>query len=297
VGTATHGQSLETTLAQVVADHLGVDVDDVSIHQGDTDAVPYGQGTGGSRSAVMGGAAVAKAATELRSKVVAVAAHLLEADPNDLVTAGGAVSVRGTPSRSLSFADVATAAYANGALPASIGPGLEVVTRHESALPFTLANACHMCACEVDVDTGLVTIVRYAVSEDCGVMINPMVVEGQIAGGVVQGVAGVLYEHLVIDGDGTPRTTTLADYLLPAATDVPVIRYGHVETPSPSPGGFKGMGEGGVLGSVPAVFNAVSDALAPLGIVPTRQPLGPSEIVDLLVQADDAGKAGDLSVR
>jgi carbon-monoxide dehydrogenase large subunit len=142
-----------------------------------------------------------------------------------------------------------------------------------------------VCTCEVDVATGQVELLRYIVSEDCGPMINPSVVEGQIDGGTVQGIGGALYEHLVYDEDGNPVTTTFLDYLLPTAADVPVIEHGHVETPGPGPGGYKGVGEGGAIGAPPAVVNAVADALAPLGVVITDQPLTPSRIVALLESA------------
>jgi carbon-monoxide dehydrogenase large subunit len=134
----------------------------------------------------------------------------------------------------------------------------------------------------VDVETGAVTLLRYIVSEDCGPMINPNVVEGQIAGGVIQGVGGALLEHLAFDEDGNPLATTFADYLIPSAAEVPSIEYGHIETPSPGPGGYKGVGEGGAIGAPPAVVNAVADALAPFGVTPTRLPLSPSRIVALL---------------
>ena len=151
--------------------------------------------------------------------------------------------------------------------------------------PTIWANASHVCTCEVDVTTGAVTNDRYIVSEDCGPMINPNVVEGQIAGGSVQGIGGALFEHLVYDEDGNPLATTFMDYLLPTATDVPVIEYGHIETPAPGPGGFKGVGEGGAIGAPPAVVNAVADALAPLGVEITRLPLTPAAIVDLIESA------------
>jgi carbon-monoxide dehydrogenase large subunit len=163
-------------------------------------------------------------------------------------------------------------------------PGLEVVARYKSP-PVMYSNACHACTCEVDVASGHVTLTRYVVSEDCGVMINPMVVEGQIAGGVVQGIGGVLYEHLVYDDDGNPLATTFLDYLLPTAAEVPVIEYGHVETAASTPGGHKGMGEGGAIGSVPAVFNAVADALSPLGVRLSRLPLDPSTIMAAIEDA------------
>ena len=143
-------------------------------------------------------------------------------------------------------------------------------------------NATHVCTCEVDVETGRVQLLRYIVSEDCGPMINPNVVEGQIAGGVVQGIAGVLFEHLAVDDAGNPLATTFVDYLVPSAAEVPPIEFGHVESPSPGPGGFKGVGEGGAIGAPPAVVNAVADALAPFGVTITRLPLTPARIVELL---------------
>jgi carbon-monoxide dehydrogenase large subunit len=143
-------------------------------------------------------------------------------------------------------------------------------------------NATHLCTCEVDVATGRVTLLRYIVSEDCGPMINPNVVEGQIAGGVVQGIGGVLFEELSYDDDGNPVATTFMDYLLPTAAEVPLIEYGHIETPSPGPGGYKGVGEGGAIGAPPAVVNAVADALSPFGVTVTRLPLTPSRIMALL---------------
>jgi carbon-monoxide dehydrogenase large subunit len=146
-------------------------------------------------------------------------------------------------------------------------------------------NATHVCTCEVDVATGAVTLLRYVVSEDCGPMINPDVVEGQIAGGVAQGIGGALYEDLAVDAEGNPLATTLMDYLVPSAAEIPPIEYGHVETPSPGPGGFKGVGEGGAIGAPPTVVNAVADALAPFGVTLTRLPLTPARLVALLHDA------------
>jgi aerobic carbon-monoxide dehydrogenase large subunit len=281
---ASHGQSLETTIAQVVADELGVDIADVRVHQGDTATTPFGPGTGGSRSAVVVSGAARQAAQEVRATVLNVAAHHLEAAVEDLVIDDGRIHVVGTPARATTIADIARIAYLNvGALPPDLRPGLEAQSRYSPAGRFTWSNACHMCTCEVDPATGAVTILRYVVSEDCGVMINPNVVEGQIAGGVVQGIGGVLYEHSAYDDEGNPLATTFVDYLLPTAAEVPVIEYGHIETPAPTnPGGHKGMGEGGAIASPPAVVNAVADALAPLGVTVLRQPLGPSEIVSLI---------------
>jgi carbon-monoxide dehydrogenase large subunit len=191
--------------------------------------------------------------------------------------------VRGTPSIGLSLGDIATAAYLEPqSLPAGVPAGLEASARYTATNASIWVNATHVCTCEVDVETGRVQLLRYIVSEDCGPMINPDVVEGQIAGGVVQGIGGVLFEHLAYDDDGNPLATTFMDYLVPSAAEVPAIEYGHIETPSPGPGGFKGVGEGGAIGAPPAVVNAVADALAPFDVDVTRLPLSPSYIVSLL---------------
>jgi carbon-monoxide dehydrogenase large subunit len=281
---ASHGQSLETTVAQVVADELGIDIAQVRVHQGDTATTPFGPGTGGSRSAVVVSGAARQAAQEVRSTILNVAAHHLEAAVEDLVIEDGRIHVAGTPARATTIEEVARISYLNvDALPPEVAPGLEAQARYSPEGKFTWSNACHMCTCEIDPATGAVTILRYVVSEDCGVMINPTVVEGQIAGGVVQGIGGALYEHMPYDEDGNPVATTFVDYLLPTAAEVPVIEYGHIETPAPTnPGGHKGMGEGGAIASPPAVINAVADALAPLGVTIRNQPLSPSEIVSLI---------------
>jgi carbon-monoxide dehydrogenase large subunit len=282
LGTGSHGQGVETTMAQVVAEYLGVELEDVVVVQGDTASAPFGAGTGGSRTAVIAGGATREASINVREKVVQIAAHLLEAAADDLDVEGGRVSVRGTPTRGVTLADVARLAMNDpGQLPPEIDRGLESTVTYQ-APPITWSNACHVCTVEVDARTGQVEVLRYVVSEDCGVMINPMIVEGQIAGGVVQGIGGVLYEHVVYDEDGNPLTTTFMDYLVPTSTEVPMIEYGHVETRSPTPGGHKGMGEGGAIGSPPAVFNAVADALALRGVKVTEQPLTPDRILEKL---------------
>lgn len=290
---ASHGQSLETTIAQVVADELGVDMADISVTQGDTASTPYGPGTGGSRSAVLSSGAAREAARSMRAKLVRIAAHRLEAAEEDLQVVDGRVSVAGTPSAALGFAELARLAYsAPDALPAGEEPGLQAHVRYRPSSPFTWSNACHICTCEVDPVTGKVTLDRYVVSEDCGVMINPNVVEGQIAGGVVQGIGGVLYEHMAYDSDGNPLATTFVDYLLPTTTEVPTIEYGHVETPAPTnEGGHKGLGEGGAIGSPPAVINAVNDAIAALGARITVQPLTPEAVADAIAAAAGASRS------
>jgi carbon-monoxide dehydrogenase large subunit len=278
VGSGSHGHSLETTIPQVVAEHLGCAFEDVVLRQGgDT---PYGPGTGGSRSAVILGGAAQSASTILKEKIVAIAAHLLEAAPEDLEVAESVVSVRGTPSRSLTFADLAATAYLNSAaLPLGIEAGLEATNRFQPPTPFTWSNTCHLCVCEIDPNTGEVELLRFLVSEDCGVMINPMVVEGQIAGGVAQGIGGALYEEMSYDRDGNPLASTFLDYLIPTAGDVPMLEYGHVETPSNSLGGYKGMGEGGAIASPSAVANAVNDALAHFGARVTQFPITPWRVL------------------
>jgi carbon-monoxide dehydrogenase large subunit len=281
---ASHGQSLETTVAQVVADELGVDIASVRVIQGDTDATPVGPGTGGSRSAVIVGGAARLAARELRSQVVSIVAHNLEASPDDLEIVDGRVQVVGTPTKNMTLAQVASIAYASPALmPPGAPLGLEAQVRYAPDNFVTWSNACHVCMVEIDPATGAVEILRYLVSEDCGVMINPNVVEGQIAGGVVQGIGGVLYEHLPYDDAGNPLATTFVDYLLPTAAEVPEIEYDHIETFAPTnPGGHKGLGEGGAIGAPPALVNAIADALRPLGARVRSQPLGPADIVALI---------------
>ncbi len=287
MGTTSHGQSVETTMAQIVADTLGVAYDDVTVVQADTQSTPYGPGTGGSRTAVIAGGAARRATEDLRDKVVAIAAHMLEANPGDLELADSAVSVRGTPSRSVTFADLAKTAYRQAqTLPPDVDSSLESTVRFRPSRFPTWSNATHICVVEIDPGTWQPRILRYIVAEDCGRMINPMIVEGQIYGGVVQGIGGVLYEDFVYDSDGVPLTTTFMDYLLPTAAEVPDIEVGHLETESTTnPGGFKGLGEGGAIGSHACVVNAVSDALAPLGIVATKSPLGPNDIFELVQAA------------
>ena len=285
IGTGSHGQSLETTIPQVVAEHLGCALEDVVLRQGgDT---PYGFGTGGSRSAVIAGGAAQTAAVSLREKVLRIAAEMLEAAPEDLEINDSIVSVRGTPSAAVSLTAVAGSVYLNPAsVPQGVDPNLEVSASYTPPTTFTWSNACHLCVCEVDRDTGFVRILRYLVSEDCGNMINPMVVEGQIAGGVVQGIGGALFENMAYDPEGNPLATTFLDYLIPTAADVPDFQYGHIETPSAALGGFKGMGEGGAIAAPAAVANAVNDALAAMGAPAVTQfPITPVRVLEAIAQA------------
>lgn len=287
MGTTSHGQSIETTMAQIVADTLGVSYADVTIVQGDTQATPFGGGTGGSRTAVVSGGAARGASEALRDRVVAIAAHMMEASPTDIEVDDGIASVRGTPSRSVTVADVAKLAYRSAeTLPPDVDSNLECTVRFRPERFPTYSNATHLCVVEIDARTWVPKILRYIVSEDCGRMINPSIVEGQIFGGVAQGIGGVLYEDFVYDESGNPLTTTFMDYLLPTSAEIPRIEVGHIETESTTnPGGFKGLGEGGAIGSPAAVTNAVSDALSPLGVVATKGPLGPNDIFRLVQAA------------
>jgi carbon-monoxide dehydrogenase large subunit len=280
------GNSLETTVVQLTAEALGARLEDVHTIQGDTAVTGFGAGTGGSRSGSMTAGAIRETATILSDRIRAIAAHRLEAAVEDIELADSQAVVRGTPSAGVSLAEIAALAYFQPqSLPPGVPGGLEATARYVAASGSIWVNATHVCTCEVDVETGQVRLLRYVVSEDCGPMINPAVVEGQIAGGVAQGIGGVLYEHLAYDGDGNPLATTLADYLVPSAVEIPPIEYGHVETPSPGPGGYKGVGEGGAIGAPPAVVNAVADALAPLGVTITRLPLSPERIRTLIEEA------------
>jgi carbon-monoxide dehydrogenase large subunit len=280
------GNSIETTVVQLTADALGANIDDVATVQGDTAVTPYGAGTQGSRSGPMTAGAVNDAGTMLRKQLVAMAAHRLGVEESEIALANSKAVVRDDSSKSVSFADIAYRSYYEPQqLPPGMAATLEATARFTSQAMIHWANATHACTCEVDVDTGHVTLTRYIVSEDVGAMINPNVVEGQIAGGIVQGIGGALLENMVYDDDGNPLSSTFVDYLLPTATEVPPIEYGHIEIPGPGVGGYKGVGEGGAIGSTPAVINAINDALAPLGVTLTRLPASPAAIVELIDQA------------
>ncbi len=277
------GNSLETTVIQLAADALGADIADVHTIQGDTALTGFGAGAAGSRSGSMTAGAVNETASILRERIRAIAAHKLEAAVDDIELAESRAFVRGTPTIGISLGQIAELAYFQPqTLPPGIPAGLEASARYAATNTSIWVNATHVCTCEVDPATGRVELLRYIVSEDCGPMINPDVVEGQIAGGVVQGIAGVLYEHLAYDDEGNPLATTFMDYLVPSAAEIPSIEYGHIETPSPGPGGIKGVGEGGAIGAPPAVVNAVADALSPFGVTITQLPLSPARIVEML---------------
>jgi len=283
-GTTAQGQGLHTALAQVVADVLGTSLNDVTIIMGDTATTPYGGGSWASRGAVMGSAVAQLAAGALREKVRRIVAHQLEARPDDIELAEGRAFVRDTPSRGFTLAEIARTAYFVAAdLPPGMEPGLEVMAHWEPEIPATFANATQLMAVEVVPETGEVRILRYVVVEDCGRIINPGLVDGQLRGGIAQGLGGALYEHVVYSETGQLLTATLMDYLIPGFTEVPEIDVHHLETPSTRTiGGFRGMAESGTAG-VPAVLaNAVADALRPLGVEVTDLPLSPQRIAEMI---------------
>lgn len=293
-GSAPHGQSHQTTLAQVCADKLGVRLEDVEVRAGDTGLVPYGVGTFASRSAVTAGSAVADATRKVRESVLAVAAELLEADPGDLVIEEGAMFVRGTPARSVTLEAVVRAAAPGprARVPAGQGFGLSA-TSYYVPPTVTFAYGAHLAVVEVDEELGLVSVLRYAVAHDCGTMLHPLVVEGQVQGGVAQGIGSALYEEMVYSSDGQPLTTTFMDYLLPTISEVPGVDQVHLQIPSPrNVLGVKGVGEGGTISPPAAIANAVSDAVGGTGLDIVDLPLSPERVL-LLLERRVAPAAGN----
>ncbi len=279
-----HGQGHETTLAQVAVDELGVRFDDIRVVYGDTDVTPVALvGTGGSRAATMANGAVLHASRELRAKLLALAADVIEADAADLEISSGVISVRGSPNVELSLADLARiVAHEPERLPAGADTELRV-TRSYDGGESGWSGGTHCCELEVDVDTGLVHIERYVVIEDCGFPVNPAIVEGQISGGVAQAIGAVLLEHAAYNVDGQFLAGTFMDYLLPTATDVPNFEIHHVETVPTDPDvNFRGVGEGGMIVAPACIVNAIEDALAPLGVRIREQHLPPARILELL---------------
>ncbi len=275
-GTSSQGQAHETTLAQVVADELSLPLEQVTVVPGDTAGIPYGVGTFASRVAVLASASAAHAAAEVRHKAIAVAADHLEAAPEDLTLEDGRITVRGAPARGLTLGDVAgiaTAPRPGYALPGKMDPGLEA-SGYVHVLQSTYSSGAHAAVVEVDRETGTVRLLRYVAVDDCGTMINPMVVEGQVHGGIAHGVGNALLEEIVYDARGQLLTGTLMDYALPRAADLPPFVVHHVVTPSPlNPLGVKGAGEGGTLPAPAAIANAVADALRPLAVEVREMPL------------------------
>jgi aerobic carbon-monoxide dehydrogenase large subunit len=271
-----HGQSHETTFAQVAADELGVPLDQVRVVFGDTNVTPFSVlGTGGSRGGPMAGGASMLSSKELRTQIVREASDLLEAHIDDVQITDGNIHVAGVPSRGVTFADVAAAARTGGR-----GELSSSVSYNGGAGGWV--QATHVCVVEIDPGTGLVSIPRYIVVEDCGDLINPAIVEGQIRGGVAQGVGAVLYEKVTYDAEANFQSSTFIDYLIPTAMEIPTIEIHHLETPSDKTANFRGVGEGGMIGAPAAITNAVEDALTHLGVTITEQYLPPTRILELI---------------
>ncbi len=284
-GSAPQGQGTATMLAQIVADELQVDHETIKFVFGDTARIPFGIGTFASRNAVMAGTSVQMASIKVRDKALELAGHLLEADPADLEFVDGTFRVKGSPHSRRTLTEVAAAAAPGGSRPVGMEPGLESVQYFENmAAPYSIG--IHIAEVDVDPATGQVAVTRYAVVNDAGVIINPLAAEGQIAGGVAQGLGGALMEELVYDADGQPQSTTFLDYIVPGSMDVPSLEIRHMTSPSPlNPLGVKGMGEGGAIGGHAAVTNAVADAIEQLGVRVTRTPLKPATVWELIHSA------------
>jgi aerobic carbon-monoxide dehydrogenase large subunit len=279
VGIQSHGQGLETTLAQVAHEELGIDPARVSVRHGDTDTAPFGMGTIASRSMVMAGGAVARASRLLREKMLRIGAHLLQADPKDVRWEDGAVA---GPSGTVRLEEIARIAHLRmEQLPDGVDPLLEVTATYEPALDTgVFSYATHGAVVAVDPFTGLVEVLDYAVAEDCGTVVNPMIVDGQIRGGVVQGIGTALFEEIPYDEQGQPLAATFADYLMPGAGEMPTIKIGHLHTPTPhTEYGMKGMGEGGAIAPPAAIANAVRDALASIGGEVNETPITPRRVM------------------
>ncbi len=285
IGTRPHGQGEETTFAQIIADEFGIPIEDVEIVAGDTEATPQGWGTYGSRTTAVGGSAVKLAAQRVTEKAKKIAAHLLEVSEADLVWKSGKFVVKGSPDQAKSFAEVALMANVAWNMPPGVEPGLEATAFFDPS-NFVYPFGTHICTVEVDVETGQVKILRYIAVDDCGPQINPMIVEGQVHGGVIQGLGEALQEMAVYDEDGQLLTGTMMDYAVPKASQMPRIETAHTVTPSPvNPLGVKGVGETGTIASVPTLVNAVCDALAPLGITHIDKPLTPARVWGAIQQA------------
>lgn len=283
LSTHSQGHGIETTHAQVIADTLGVPVDDVTIFQEDSTRVGFGAGAAGSRQAVIAGGAAIRASKQLLEKVKQIAAHALNASAESITVENGIVRVAGAEEMSRTIREIAALAYGEPhRLPPGMEMGLEAQNRYAPPSFTTFASAAHACLVEVDGDTGFVTIKRWISSEDCGVQINPAIVEGQIAGGLAQAIGSVLLEEFTFDDRANPTAVTFKDYLLPAISDVPVIEFTHITTPAKGEGGFRGVGEGGIIIGVPTLVNAIADAMTPFGDLPEDLPLTPSKLLKLM---------------
>jgi aerobic carbon-monoxide dehydrogenase large subunit len=297
-GTNPHGQGEETTFAQLVGEELGIPIADIDVIHGDTAQISMGWGTYGSRTTAVGGTAVVLAARKVREKASKLAAHLLEAAPEDMVFDQGRFYVQGSPNRAMTIQEIALMANVAWNLPEGMSPGLEESHFHDPT-NFTFPFGAHVCIVEVDPETGEVAIQRYMAVDDIGRVINPMIVDGQVHGGVAQGIGQALYEGAIYDEGGQLITGSMMDYTVPNATQIPPIETARTETPSPvNPMGIKGVGETGTIAATQAVVNAVVDALAPFGIRDLEMPMTPQRVwraIQAAQQGQAAGQSGEPS--
>ncbi len=302
-GTSPHGQGLETSFAQIVADRLGVDAEVVEVVHGDTHTGPFGKNTYGSRSLSVGGEAIARAVQKVQDKAKRIVAHKLEAAPEDIEVADGHFRVKGSPDKALTLADVATEAYIPADLPEGDEPGLDETAFYDPE-NFVWPFGAHACVTEVDPETGKVRILRWIAVDDCGPAINPMLIEGQVHGGATHAIGQALYEQVVYDEDGQLVTGTFVDYALPTAAEIPAFETDRTETPSPTNSlGVKGVGEAATIAASPAIVNSVVDALKPLGVTYLDMPLTPMRVWQAIQEAQghgsgppatEQGRGGDL---
>ncbi|MDW5598710.1 xanthine dehydrogenase family protein molybdopterin-binding subunit [Conexibacter stalactiti] len=277
-GTSPHGQGLETSFAQIVADRLGLDPDAIEVIHGDTNTGPFGKDTYGSRSLSVGGEAVARAAQKVQDKAKRIVAHKLEAAPEDIEVSEGAFRVKGSPEQALSLADVATEAYIPADLPEGMEAGLDEICFYDPD-NFVWPFGAHACVTEVDVETGRVEIVRWIAVDDCGRAVNPKLIDGQVHGGAAHAIGQALYEQIRYDENGQLVTGTFVDYGLPTAAEIPSFETARTETPSPTNTlGVKGVGEAATIAATPAIVNSVLDALRPLGVSYLDMPLTPERV-------------------
>jgi carbon-monoxide dehydrogenase large subunit len=290
-GSSAHGQGHETAWSQIVADQLGVPFEDVRVLHGDTAIAPKGMDTYGSRSLVVGGTAIVNACEKVRRKARVIAAAMLEVSPDDLEWDAGRWAVRGDPDQGKSIGEIAFTAFAAHGLPEGVEPSLDSDATYDPD-NFSFPHGTHLCAAEVDTETGQVRLRSYVAVDDVGVVVNPMIVDGQVHGGIAQGIAQALYEEAAYDSSGNLVTASLADYLIPSAADLPSFTTARTTTPSTlNPLGVKGVGEAGTIASTPAVVNAIVDALRPFGVSDVPMPCTPERVWRAIQEARPEGAA------
>jgi carbon-monoxide dehydrogenase large subunit len=292
VGASPHGQGHETAWSQIVADQLGVPFEDVRVLHGDTQVVPRGFDTYGSRSVAVGGPAIVSACDKVVEKARVIAAGMIEASADDLEWSPGRFAVRGDPEKGVTIGEIALATFAAHNMPEGVEPSIDADATFDP-VNFSFPHGTHLCAAEVDTETGWVTIRSYVAVDDVGKVVNPLIVEGQVHGGLAQGIAQALYEEAVYDNEGNLLTTTLADYLVPSAADLPHFTVDRTETPATTnPLGVKGVGEAGTIASTPAVVNAIVDALRPLGVSDVTMPCTPERVWRAIQTAQGGQQSG-----